>query len=202
MKEDETPNTMAEKAGGHVRRGRHARGGRAQSVNMYNAKGSPEEKEAEDEAEDFHKGGKAKRKHGGHAEGEAAMHRADRMPRGKRAVGGATPALAKGGRTHEGHGGHHHDGHEHEVEHEGAHGVHHHGAHGHALHHHGEGDIHVHKRKGGSVHEKRADGGKLARGGRAMGGHSPYSSARHLSAETGGGAADGHEGQKVPEDRD
>ena len=90
MKEEETPNTEAEKHGGHVRRGRHARGGKAQSVNMYNAKGSPEEKEAEDEAEDFHKGGKAKRKHGGHAEGEAAMHRADRAPRGrhKRAEGG------------------------------------------------------------------------------------------------------------------
>lgn len=184
MKEMETPGTETEKDGGktHHRRGRHARGGKAKDVNEYNAQGSPEVKEAEDEAEDFNKGGKAKRKDGGHAEGEAAHMRADRMPRGRKA----------GGRTHEGHGGHHHDGHEHEVEHEGAHGVHHHGAHGHAVHHHGSGDVHVHKRKGGEVHEKRAGGGRTGSN------HSPYSSGRHLSGETGGGAANGHEGQKVP----
>lgn len=194
MKEMEEPGTETEKRGGmtHHRRGRHARGGKAEKVNVYNAAGSPEVREAEDEEEDFKHGGKAKRKHGGHAEGEMAMHRADRMPRGRRAAGGAV-ALAKGGRAHHGHGGHHHDGHEHEVEHKGEHGVHHHGAHGHAVHHHGDGDIHVHKKKGGEVHRE-----KRARGGRAMHGNSPYSSARNLSGETGGGAAAGHEGQKVP----
>lgn len=188
MKEMEPPNEELEKKGGrtHMRRGRHARGGKAEKVNEYNAQGSPEVGEAEDEAEDFKAGGHTKRKHGGHAEGERAKARADRAPRGKRAAGG---------RTHEGHGGHHHDGHEHEVEHEGAHGVHHHGAHGHAVHHHGDGDIHVHKKAGGEVREKRAAGG------RAMG-HSPYSSGRHLSGETGGGAAAGHEGQKVPSEPD
>lgn len=170
MKEEETPNTEAESKGGHVRRGRHARGGKAKEVNEYNAQGSPEVKEAEDEAEDFGKGGhtkRHKRAHGGHAEGEAAMHRADRMPRGRHAVGGATQALAKGGRAER---EREHEREEHEREHD--------------------------RRGGRTEHEHERE--KRARGGRAMGGHSPYSSGRHLSGETGGGAADGHEGQKVP----
>ena len=78
------------------RRAKHKEGGAAKEEhdpkpNVYNAKGSPEVKEAEDEEEDFGKGGKVKkekRAHGGKAEGEHAMERADRMPRGKRAHGG------------------------------------------------------------------------------------------------------------------
>ncbi len=77
-----------DKAGGHVRRHRRARGGKSESpVHVYNAEGSPEIKEVEDEREDFSHGGR-KRKHGGHAEGEHMPHRADKTPRGRRKHGG------------------------------------------------------------------------------------------------------------------
>ncbi len=117
-----------EERGGKIRRPRRAKGGKTHPVNEYNAKGSPEMKEAEDEREEFKKGGHEKRKAGGHAMGEHAEHRADKEPRGRRAKGGAT--------------------HHHEVEHHK----------GHTATHHGEGDIHMkrggehHKRAaGGSV---------------------------------------------------
>jgi len=81
--------------------------------NVYNAKGSPEMSEAEDEKADFKKGGKAKKhKHGGHAEGKMAKERGDKKPRGhKRAAGGRAPytsghnlkAAPESGETNSGH---------------------------------------------------------------------------------------------------
>lgn len=65
--------------------------------NLYNAKGSPEEKEAMATTPGFKKGGKAKHakhKDGGHVEGAKEKHRADKKERGKhhkRASGGRTP---------------------------------------------------------------------------------------------------------------
>jgi hypothetical protein len=50
--------------------------------NAYNAVGSPEMAEAQDETPGFHKGGKAKRKSGGTSEGETEMRRHDRHARG------------------------------------------------------------------------------------------------------------------------
>lgn len=83
------------KKGGHTKR---AVGGKAEmkadkkTQHLYNAAGSPEAHEAEDEVDDFKKGGKArKRKDGGKAEGKAAKERGDRKPRAKRAAGGHTP---------------------------------------------------------------------------------------------------------------
>ena len=60
-------------------------------MNVYNAKGSPEEHEADDESPEFKKGGRAKRKDGGKAEGHMAKMRADKKPRHHRAMGGKTP---------------------------------------------------------------------------------------------------------------
>lgn len=82
---------------------RHARGGKAEDGDgegkesqhdekgqEYNAQGSNEMKEAEEDKADFKRGGKMhkKRRAGGHAEGKMAEHRLDRRPR--RAAGGAT----------------------------------------------------------------------------------------------------------------
>lgn len=80
-----------DKRGGGVRRPRRAKGGKAGTkVNEYNAKGSPEMRDVEDETDGFAKGGHAKRKDGGMAHGEHGMERADRAPRGRarRAAGG------------------------------------------------------------------------------------------------------------------
>lgn len=178
---------LDDKRGGHVRRPRRARGGVPQTkVNEYNAQGSPEEREIEDESEDFGKGGRAKRRHGGKADGEHTQKRADRMPRGRHARGGA---VHDGDHhvEHDGHGGHHHAPHHHSVEHEG-HGVHHHAAHGHAVHHHGDGDIHVHKRRGGKAkeHEHRARGGSV------------WSTGANIKMQHGDRASSGIEGQNVP----
>ncbi len=92
-----------EKRGGDVHgerhRGRHARGGHAKlEVNEYNAKGSPEMKEAADEKDEFSHGGRKKRKAGGMAPGLAAPMRGDKGMRG-RAAGGKAVAekLATGG---------------------------------------------------------------------------------------------------------
>ena len=60
-------------------------------ANIYNAKGSPEVSEAEDEKPGFKKGGKAKRKDGGKVDGHMAAMRADKKPRHHRAAGGRTP---------------------------------------------------------------------------------------------------------------
>ena len=60
-------------------------------MNVYNAKGSPEEHEADDESPEFKKGGRAKRKAGGLAEGGKAAMRMDKKPRHHRAMGGKTP---------------------------------------------------------------------------------------------------------------
>lgn len=68
------------------RRPRRAKGGKA--VNKYNAQGSPAMDAAEDETEDFKRGGRSKRKAGGMAEGGASEMRADKMPRGRHAAGG------------------------------------------------------------------------------------------------------------------
>lgn len=201
MEMNESPNTPHMAKGGHHMAARHehhkrAKGGKA-PVQEYNAQGSKEVKDADDEDPEFKKGGKATRKAGGKAEGEHTRRRGDRMPRGK-----AEPKREErkaGGRTHEGHG--HHEEHEHEVEHKGEHGVHHHGAHGHAVHSHGSGDIHVHRRKGGEAGEHEHE--RRARGGRMSGGHSPYSAGKMLrDEESSSGAAAGHEGQKVATEPD
>lgn len=88
-----------DKKGGHVRRPRRARGGKSEpEVNEYNAKGSPEMKEVEDESEDFKRGGHKKRKAGGEAMGEHERHRADKTPRGRherRAAGGSVYSSGK-----------------------------------------------------------------------------------------------------------
>ncbi len=75
--------------GGHVRK-RHARGGStapepkgSESINEYNAQGSPEMSEAKNRTPAFKRGGKLK--DGGMAEGEEAR---ERMDRPKRAAGG------------------------------------------------------------------------------------------------------------------
>lgn len=68
----------------------------------YNAKGSPDEKEADDEMPGFKKGGRMKKAkklaHGGKAMGKEPKHRLDRKPR---ASGGRSPYSsaenAKGG---------------------------------------------------------------------------------------------------------
>lgn len=59
-------------------------------MDVYNAKGSYAEKEADDETPEFKKGGAAKKKmaHGGHAKGKMPKHRLDRKPR---AAGGRSP---------------------------------------------------------------------------------------------------------------
>ena len=59
-----------------------------EKVNVYNAKGSPEEKEAEDEKDEFKRGGAKKRAAGGRADGERPMDRLDHAPRGRHAAGG------------------------------------------------------------------------------------------------------------------
>lgn len=70
-------------------RAKHAKGGKAE--HLYNAQGSPEAREEEDEKDEFKKGGKALKK-GGKAEGKEAKERGDRKPRHhKRAAGGHTP---------------------------------------------------------------------------------------------------------------
>lgn len=67
---------------------------------LYNAKGSPEASEAEDETAGMKRGGKAKkRKDGGKAEGHKGKHRADK--------------LARGGKAHHSHSAHGHAGHHH-----------------------------------------------------------------------------------------
>jgi hypothetical protein len=67
------------------------RGGRSSEPikkEFYNANASKLKKEAESEKEDFKRGGKAKRKHGGKADGKRAHRRADKP---HRARGGHTP---------------------------------------------------------------------------------------------------------------
>lgn len=80
------------------RRERRAAGGKAdteplpkETGNQYNAKGSPEEKEESAESDGFKRGGRAKRKDGGHVEGMKAKSHL-----GKRARGGATEEPRKG----------------------------------------------------------------------------------------------------------
>jgi hypothetical protein len=183
-----------ESGGGMVRRGRRARGGRGgeggKHIQVYNAQDSEAVKSAEDEEPGFEKGGRAKRKRGGHTEGHEAMMRHDRMPRGRAAQGGKPQqALAAGGKTALKRGGHAEEREE-EREHEER----------------------EHDAGGGRTHEReherprRAAGGavpasvRLARGGAAK---SPYSSGRALSPpETGNAAQRGMEGQRVPAEMD
>jgi len=82
------------------RRERRAAGGKAgadteplpkEKWNQYNAKGSPEEKEESAESDGFKRGGRAKRKDGGHVEGDKAKSHL-----GKRARGGATEQPREG----------------------------------------------------------------------------------------------------------
>ncbi len=104
-----TEGTTAKHGGAmHKKHGRHARGGKADEhkVQVYNAQGSREVKDAEDETPEFKKGGHKKRADGGHAEGEKAEERLDRAKRGRHARGG------KAREEHEEHeeekrGGHH-----------------------------------------------------------------------------------------------
>ena len=101
-----TPSHMPDKKGGHVRRGRHARGGKTgHEIHEYNAVGAPETEEADKEEDGFKRGGKKKRaaggialKDGGHAEGERPMHRPDRASRSRRAAGGPV-AFKEGGKA-------------------------------------------------------------------------------------------------------
>lgn len=65
------------------------------SVNMYNAKGSPAEKSADDETAEFKKGGKMKS--GGHVHGQKSAKRLDKRARGGRMGGGSPYSSAKGG---------------------------------------------------------------------------------------------------------
>ena len=73
--------------------------------NLYNAKGSPEAAEAEDETASMKKGGKV--------EGKMAKGRADKPSRHKRAAGGRTPytsghmteSPSESGKTESGHEG-------------------------------------------------------------------------------------------------
>ena len=64
--------------------------------NVYNAKGSPEEKEAMDEKDEFKRGGK-KRKEGGSVHGHKSAHRLDKKARGGRMEGGSPFSSAKSG---------------------------------------------------------------------------------------------------------
>ena len=76
------------------RRERRARGGKAADTqplhlehgHQYNAQGSPEDKEESEGPDGFKRGGRAKKKEGGHVEGHGAKHHL-----GKRARGGASP---------------------------------------------------------------------------------------------------------------
>ena len=70
--------------------------------NQYNAQGSPEEKEEHEKDEGFKRGGKA-RAHGGHVDGEKAMHHMGHRKRGMEhhAHGGKV-----GHHNHAGKGGH------------------------------------------------------------------------------------------------
>jgi hypothetical protein len=85
-----TEGTTAKK-GGAMRHGRHerrARGGAAKDekkINEYNAQGSPEVREADDEEPGFKKGGARhkERKAGGEARGERGMKRHDMAKRGR-----------------------------------------------------------------------------------------------------------------------
>lgn len=69
----------------HKRKG----GGKAPHEQIYNAKGSHEEHEGEDEKPGFKRGGhREKHKRGGHVHGHKAKHHGGR---GKRAAGGKSP---------------------------------------------------------------------------------------------------------------
>lgn len=71
------------KAHHHKARERKSKGGK---INDYNAKGSPELREADEKEGSFKRGGKAKEyKKGGHVHGAKSKHRLD-----KKARGGAT----------------------------------------------------------------------------------------------------------------
>ena len=188
--------------GGVPHRMRKARGGAAreektkEKVYPITGAGSPFEKEAEEERDEFRKGGKAKRAHGGHADGEHARSRPDRAPRGKRAKGGAVHDHdghhhgdhhgPQGGhdapKRGDHHGDHHGDQHGHKVEHHGDH-------HEPVVHHHGDGDV--------VMHPKRAAGG-------AVRGSNPFSTGHRGKPrdDSGSPEARGLEGAKVPEEPD
>lgn len=86
---------------GHKRLAHHkkAKGGK---VTEYNAKGSPELAEVENKKEGFKKGGKAKMKDGGHAEGKKAHHHLGKAKRGgamKKCAAGGSPFTNAANRT-------------------------------------------------------------------------------------------------------
>jgi hypothetical protein len=167
--------------GGMVRRGRRARGGKSgEHVQEYNAQGSEAVKAADDEEDGFHKGGRAKRKEGGHTEGHEARRRHDREHRGRHAAGGATAAPAP---TALKRGGHAMEEREEEREEEKRE--------------HDAAGGRTRRAAGGSVPAPR----RLARGGGS--GHTPFSSGRALSPpKTGDAAQRGMEGQKVGPEMD
>lgn len=70
--------------------------GEKSKMNEYNAKGSPEEKEAMDEKDSFKRGGK-KRKEGGSVHGSKSSMRLDKKARGGRMDGGSPFSSAKSG---------------------------------------------------------------------------------------------------------
>ncbi len=102
---------------GHAAKEKRATGGKPKAdrktpTNVYNAVGAPEIGEATDEEPGFKHGGAPKRKHGGHAEGEAERKRLDKRARGgklpehkremehDRREHEAMPRRARGGATH------------------------------------------------------------------------------------------------------
>ena len=138
------------------RRERRARGGKAADTqplhlehgHQYNAQGSPEDKEESEGPDGFKRGGRAKKKEGGHVEGHGAKHHL-----GKRARGGASPTSERKEEEEYApdrkHGGH--------VEHDRKHGGHveHDRAHGGHVEHEGK----AHRARGGHVRGKHARGG-------------------------------------------
>ena len=110
-----------------TRRERRAKGGKATETeplhpehgNQYNAQGSPEAKEETAKPDGFRRGGKAKRKAGGHVEGHEA-----RKHLGRRARGGHVAHVDVHMEPHHEHGGHdgqHHGPHHDAAKHDGEH---------------------------------------------------------------------------------
>lgn len=66
------------------RKERKARASGGKAEHWMNAQGSPEQHEAEEKDDGFKRGGRTKRRHGGHVDGEKGKHHL-----GKRARGGA-----------------------------------------------------------------------------------------------------------------
>jgi hypothetical protein len=89
--------TGMKRGGRHDRRARGGKLAKGHKIQVYNAQGSEAEKSATNEDPDFGRGGRAKRKAGGEAEGE---HEEQRMDHEKRGAGGRAN-LRRGGKPME-----------------------------------------------------------------------------------------------------